>query len=164
MPIENLLKIRDRVKEEGLIEGLTAEEISNPQGYGFTLRVGAIYEMRQPEAKFSKGGLLTHRACLEETGRYYEDMERQTGRWLAANGYYVVETVEKINTVSGLMPVVYSLPNLSRAGLQLFPTAVPYGHRGPLTLGLQNMNNFRVALEMGINICQVVFQKVEGDR
>lgn len=164
MPIENLSKIRDRVKEEGLIEGLSLAEEAKPHGYGFTLRVGAIYEMQQPETKFCEGEILTRRARLEEVARYADDGERQMGRWLAANGYYVLETAESINTVPDLMPVVYPLASLSRGGLQLVPTAVPYGHRGPLTLGLQNMNNFRVALEMGTDICQVVFHKVEGDR
>src|SRR3989344_4226669 len=164
MPVENLSKIRDRVRKEGLIERLSAEEMSKFQGYGFVLRVGALYEMQQPETKFCEGELLTRRACLDEVARYSNDGERQECRWLTANGYYVVETAERLNTVPDLMPVVYSLAHLSRAGLQIFPAAVPLGHRGALTFGLQNMNNFRVALEMGIDICQVVFHKVEGER
>lgn len=161
--VENSLKIRDRVKNEGLVTNLSSEEILKPNGYGFNLRAGAIYEAAQPKAEFGDEGLTWSKNQGNELKRFFDDGEGRSGLILRPQGYYLVETYEEVRAVPDLMPVVYSKSGLARFGLELLTSEIPSDHVGHLTLGLKNLNDFPLTFWMGTKICQLVFYEVKGE-
>ncbi len=76
--------------------------------------------------------------------------------------YYLVSTLEIINTPKDLMPVVYPRTSLFRAGLLLLNSKTDPGYKGTLTMGLKNLSEFDVKLQLGARICNIVFFKIEG--
>ncbi|MBI2330436.1 hypothetical protein HYU94_03520 [Candidatus Daviesbacteria bacterium] len=76
--------------------------------------------------------------------------------------YYLVQTVESINTPLDLMPIVHVRTSLFRAGLLLLNSKTDPGYCGKLTMGLTNLSSFPVKLQMGARICNIVFHKITG--
>ncbi|KKR25057.1 MAG: Deoxycytidine deaminase, partial [Candidatus Daviesbacteria bacterium GW2011_GWB1_39_5] len=76
--------------------------------------------------------------------------------------YYLASTLEIINTPKDLMPLVFPRTSLFRAGLLLLNSKTDPGYRGTLTMGLKNLSDHEVTLQMGARICNIVFFKIEG--
>ena len=77
--------------------------------------------------------------------------------------YYLASTLETINTPKDLMPLVFPRTSLFRAGLLLLNSKTDPGYKGTLTMGLKNLNEFEVKLQIGARICNIVFFKIDGE-
>ena len=149
-----------RVKSEKLIENLGTRDLKNPEGVGLDLRLGAVYKIVEGgafiEANLGKRkGVKTEK--IAEYGR-----GRQKEITIKPGEYYLVSTVESLNTPKDLMPLVFPRTSLFRAGLLLLNSKTDPGYKGTLTMGLTNLSPFPVKLQLGARICNIIFHKIEG--
>ncbi len=161
--IDEVLK---RVKEEKLIENLGKRELENPEGVGVDLRLGSVHQIIEGGA-FIQGdgvkGLGSRKGVKTELLSEYKNRKRKQ-EWviIKPGDYYLVSTLEIINTPKDLMPVVYPRTSLFRAGLLLLNSKTDPGYKGTLTMGLKNLSEFEVKLQIGARVCNIVFFKIEG--
>ena len=161
MSILGLDEVLLRVKKEKLIENLGKRELKNPEGVGVDLRLGAIYKIVEGGA-FIEADLGKRKGVKTKEIARYKNRGKQPEIIIKPGDYYLVSTVEVINTPKDLMPVVFPRTSLFRAGLLLLNSKTDPGYKGALTMGLKNLSEFEVKLQMGARICNVVFFKIEG--
>ena len=141
-------KIVELVKA-GLIENFSIECLG---GAGYDLRVDKLYSLESD-------------SYLGVTGRQtpkVAEIKRDTYT-IPANGYVLIETVEKVNMPIDLMARVSNRSTLFRCGCSLFNAVVDPGYKGTLTFGLKNLSEHEFTLERRSRIAQIVFEHVEGD-
>jgi len=152
---QELLK---RVKEEKLVENLSSRELENPEGAGFDLRIGELYELegegflgieerKTPDAKliakFEEGNL--NKAVLEP------------------KRYYAMKTVESVNMPDDLVAIMTPRSTLFRSGVYIFGGQTPPGYKGGLTMGVYNFREDMLELEMGARVVHIMFFEVKGE-
>nr|AIA17102.1 dUTPase [uncultured bacterium] len=166
MAVLGLDEVLKRVKEENLVEDLSDRELTNPEGVGIDLRLGAVHKIVEggafieadgPEQLGLRKGIQT-----ELIKRYDPKSKEQPFVELLPEEYYLVETVEKLNTPEDLMPVLYPRGSLFKAGILLLCSKADPGYQGFLGFGLKNLSKFPVKLQLGARFCNVVFFKIEG--
>ena len=166
MSVLGLNEILRRVKREKLIENLGKRELENPEGVGVDLRLGAVHQIVEGGA-FIEGdrvkGLGSRKGVKTELVAEFKKSKRNQ-EWVVVKpgDYYLVSTLEIINTPKDLRPVVYPRTSLFRAGLLLLNSKTDPGYKGTLTMGLKNLSEFEVKLQLGARICNIVFVKIEG--
>jgi deoxycytidine triphosphate deaminase len=167
MSVLGIHKVLELIKKDKLIEHLGPRDLNNPEGVGVDLRMGEAHKIIEGGAFIEADGTagLGRRKGVktEMIGRFYEDSETQAEIEIKPGEYLLISTVEQINTPKNLMPMVYSRSSLFRAGLLLLVTKVDPGYRGPLTMGLRNLSEFPVKLQMGARVCNIVFHQIEGE-
>jgi len=160
--IEELHKL---VKDKNLITGLSERELENPEGAGFDLRIGELYEVsgqgllgveqrETPEmkliAKYDEsppGG---------EAGKHIEVR-------LQSHTYYVMKTVEEVNMPEDLLAIMTPRSTLFRSGVYIFGGQVPPGYKGGLSMGIYNYRDTDFRLEMGARVVHIMFFEVKGE-
>lgn len=166
MAVLGLDEVIRRVKEEGLIQNLGDRDLNNPEGVGLDLRLGKVHRITEGGAFIEcdgKAGLGLRKGVQTELlAEYKEDSEAQGDFIVKPGEYYLVQTLESVNTPEDLMPMVYTRGSLFRAGLLLLVSKTDPGYKGSLTFGLTNLSPFEVKLQMGARICNMVFYKIEG--
>ncbi|KKP66473.1 MAG: Deoxycytidine deaminase, partial [Candidatus Roizmanbacteria bacterium GW2011_GWC2_35_12] len=135
-----LLKL---VKEKNLVEGLADRELTTPEGAGFDLRLGELYEFQ--------GG----RAFL---GEY----ERETPGMKLIGDFLIATTIEKVNTPLDITINFKPRTTTFRSGLFLRTGNVAPGYCGKLTFAIKNAGPMPVTLEMGCRIVHAQFEWVDG--
>lgn len=151
-------EVLKRVKKEGLIKNLGKRELHNPEGVGVDLRLGEVYEIIAGGAFIEADGKagLGKRKGVKTKKLKGKEIVIKPGQ------YYLTTTFESLNTPKDLMPMVYPRSSLFRAGLLLLNTKTDPGYKGKLTMGLRNLSQFEVKLQIGARICNVVFHKIDG--
>ncbi len=159
-------EILRRVKKEKLIENLGKRELQNPEGVGVDLRLGAIHKIIEGGAfiQGDNGQVLGSRKGVktQTIAEYNKRKRKQEWVVIKPGDYYLVSTLETLNTPKDLMPLIFPRTSLFRAGLLLLNSKTDPGYKGTLTMGLKNLSEFDVKLQMGARICNVVFFKIEG--
>lgn len=166
MSVLGVDEVLRRVKKDKLIEDLGKRELKNPEGVGVDLRLGAVHKIISGgafiEADGSKG-LGSRKGVKTEVLAQFNGKKRiQQEVVIKPGDYYLISTLETINTPADLMPVLYPRTSLFRAGLLLLNSKTDPGYKGTLTMGLKNLSEFDVTLQMGARICNVVFFVIEG--
>lgn len=166
MSILGLDLVLKKVKQENLVENLSERESNNPEGVGLDLRLGAIYEIVKGGAFIEadgKAGLGLRKGVKTKLiAQYQKGSNKQSFTALKPGKYYLVQTVEGLNTPQDLMPLVFPRGSLFRAGLLLLCSKTDPGYQGRLTFGLTNLGPFTVKLQMGARICNLVFFEIKG--
>jgi deoxycytidine triphosphate deaminase len=166
MSVLGIDEILRRVKKEKLIQNLGQRELNNPEGVGVDLRLGAIHKIISGGAFIEadgQSGLGKRKGVKTEVLATFKPRARSQKEIIIKPGdYYLVSTVESLNTPKDLMPVVFPRTSLFRAGLLLLNSKTDPGYKGQLTMGLKNLSEFDVKIQMGARICNVVFLKIEG--
>jgi len=166
MAILGLDEVHKRIKKYGLIKDLGQRDLKNPEGVGIDLRLGSVH-------KIIKGGAfieadneikLGSRKGVETelVAEYADGVKIQQEIIVKPGQYYLVQTVESINTPLDLMPEVFTRTSLFRAGLLLLNSKTDPGYKGQLTMGLTNLSPFPVRLQMGVRICNIIFHQIKG--
>ncbi len=166
MSVLGIDEVLKRVKKEKLIEGLGLRELKNPEGVGVDLRLGSVHQIIEGGA-FIEGDrqqALGNRKGVKTKliAEFKKGKRKQEWVVIKPGDYYLVATLEIINTTKDLMPVVYPRTSLFRAGLILLNSKTDPGYKGTLTMGLKNLSEFDVKLQIGARICNIVFFKIEG--
>ncbi len=152
--IETLHKL---VKEKGLVSNLSDRELKNPEGAGFDLRVGEIYEVS------GEGFLGVEERETPEMkliGRYEKD--KKTEVLIKPNTYYVIKTVEEVSMPDDLLAIMTPRSTLFRSGIYIFGGQVPPGYKGGLNMGMYNFRGESFRLEMGSRVTHIMFFEVKG--
>ena len=153
-----------------LIDNLCDRELNNPEGCGFDMRVGEVYELS------GKGFLgVTERETPD--AKKIADISSDGNKLIIMKpgGYLLVKTMEiisspdkKILIESGmplryLMPVVFPRTTLQNSGIALLATKTDPGYYGSLRFGLANLRNEEFNFELGARMFNIVFEPVIGE-
>lgn len=157
MPIgpKVLLKL---VKDQELVINLSERELTNPEGAGFDLRVGEVYKIRG-------GGFLgikERQTPKEKLVAKYDPKKKGQVLTVKPGDFYLVRTLERVNLPDDMGAYLYARSTLFRCGLTLLLTQIAPGYQGELTMGLTNLGNSKVNIELGARIAHVQFERVEG--
>lgn len=166
MSVLGLNEVHKRIKKDKLIGNLGKRDLNNPEGVGIDLRLGSVH-------KIVKGGAFIEADIETQLGKrkgvetkvvaeFVDGGKVQKEIIVKPGQYYLVQTVESVNTPKDLMPVVHVRTSLFRAGLLLLNSKTDPGYCGQLTMGLTNLSPFPVKLQLGARICNIIFHKIEG--
>lgn len=151
-------KLLELVKNKKLVESLAERELTNPEGAGFDLRVGELYNIS------GKGFLGTKE---RETPEMELVAQYQEGKIVKAElepkTYYALKTIESVNMPQDLLAIMTPRSTLFRSGVYIFGGQVPPGYKGGLTMGIYNFRDVSFELEMGSRVVHIMFFQVEGE-
>ena len=150
-------KLHQLVKEKKLVEGLCERELNSPEGAGFDLRIGALYQLKS-------GGYLgveERESSATELIAEYKEGEIKTVI-IPPGEHYVMKTLETVNTPPDIMILFRPRITLFRSGVTLFTGNCSPGYCGPLYFALVNTGKHPFKLEMGARVVHAIFNKIEG--
>lgn len=166
MSVLGINEIYKRIKKHGLIKNLGNRDLKNPEGVGIDLRLGSVHKIIKGGAfiEGDSGQVLGNRKGVKtkEVAKFQEEKVDQVWVIIKPGEYFLVQTVEEINTPKDLMPLVHTRTSLFRSGLLLLNSKTDPGYCGQLTMGLTNLSPFTVKLQLGARICNIIFHKIQG--
>src|SRR3972149_2081654 len=110
-----IAELQRLVKEKNLVENLSERESKNPEGAGFDLRIGELYEIS------GKGFLgVEERETPEMKLVDKYDAAKKTEGQLKPNTYYLMKTVEDVNMTDDLLAIMTPRSTLFRSGVFIF--------------------------------------------
>jgi deoxycytidine triphosphate deaminase len=150
--VKKLLKL---VKEKRLVENLSERELKAPEGAGFDLRIGELYEVE------GKGFLGVEE---RETPKIKLIVKHNSKKKvvLEPRTYYLMKTMEKLNLPENLLALFTPRSTLYRSGIYIFGGQTAPGYRGELTTGIYNFRDEKFELEMGARVIHIMFFEVKG--
>lgn len=153
--ISELLRL---VKEKNLVENLSERELTNPEGAGFDFCIGTLYRL-------TGNGFLgvTERETptMEEVAIFSPSENRNVT--LEPHVYYVMKTIERVNTPGDIAILFRPRSTLYRSGVALFTGNGAPGYNGELNFGIMNLRNEPFMLEMGARVVHAMFYEVKGE-
>lgn len=155
--ILGISELHKLVKSKKLVEGLSERELKNPEGAGFDLRIGELYELK------GSGYLgVTERETpkIKLIASLAKDGEKKVA--LKPNTYYIMGTVEKVNLPQNLVSLMRPRTTLFRSGVHLLLGQVSPGYRGQLNFGMVNLRPVPFYIEMGARVVHIQFFTVKG--
>lgn len=141
-----------------LVEGLCQRELENPEGAGFDLCLGKVWEI-SGRAFLGQGERDSARAKL--LFEYKKDKEQFL--IIKPGESYLVTTIEKVNLPQNLTANFWLRSTLYRSGIILSGGNVAPGYRGELSFLLYNAGNAEVEIELGARIIHILFYEISGD-
>lgn len=149
-----LLKL---VKNKKLVENLSERELNNPEGAGFDLRIGELYEL----SGSGYLGIKERKTPTEKLVAKYKE-----GKLVKVNlepgKYYLAKTVETINQPENVQVMVRPRKTLTSSGILFSGAFGAPGYKGQHVYGLVNIGGFKFTLEMGARFLHAVFFEVKG--
>jgi deoxycytidine triphosphate deaminase len=159
--ILGIKKLHELVKEINLVENLCDREKNNPEGAGFDLRLGEIYEL---EGDGFLGVEERNTPAINLVAKNDEGKSEQENSFIFEPGkYYLVKTMEKINLPITISGIIFPRTTLFRSGLGLFNGVVQPGYQGELTFGLCNLGKSNIKISFGARVCHITFHEVLGE-
>ncbi len=145
------------VKEKNLVENLCEREMNNPEGAGFDLRLGEVFEI-------SGDGYLgiEERDTPEVKSVAKYDPEKASFFVFEPGKYYLIKTVEKVNLPTDISGIIFERTTIFRSGLGLFNGIVQPGYCGELTFGLCNLGPSKIKIDLGARVAHITFHQVFG--
>lgn len=151
---DQLLKL---VKKNKLVEGLSERELKNPEGAGFDLRIGELYQIK------GKGFLgVTERETpdIKPIAKFNKNSPQKIS--LKSHTYYLLKTIESVNMPNNLLAIMTPRSTLFRSGVFIFGGQVPPGYKGGLNMGIYNFRDRDFDIEMGSRVVHIMFSQVKG--
>ncbi|OGZ44571.1 MAG: hypothetical protein A3J55_01955 [Candidatus Ryanbacteria bacterium RIFCSPHIGHO2_02_FULL_45_17b] len=146
------------VRENKLVENLSERELTNPEGAGFDLRLGEIYKI---SGEAFLGVTERKTPAVELVAKY--DPENKQKIVIRPGDFYLVKTIEKVNTPLDITINFKPRSTTFRSGLFLRTGNVAPGYQGELTFALKNEGPAVVTLELGARIIHAQFEQVLGE-
>jgi deoxycytidine triphosphate deaminase len=167
--ILGIKKLHELVDEIKLVENLCDREMNNPEGAGFDLRLGEVYEIEgdgflgieerdTPDIKLvgknePDRGLASNLEAKPPQDNYFI---------FEPGKYYLIKTIEKVNLPVTLSGIIFPRTTLFRSGLGLFNGIVQPGYSGELTFGLCNLGKSNIRISFGARVVHITFHEVLG--
>lgn len=153
--IKELHRLVDEIK---LVENLCEREMKNPEGAGFDLRLGEVFEI-------SGDGYLgvEERSTPEAKSVAKYDPEKLSSFVFEPGKYYLVKTIEKVNLPVDISGIIFERTTIFRSGLGLFNGIVQPGYCGELTFGLCNLGKSKIKIDLGARVVHITFHQVFGE-
>lgn len=150
-------KLLELVEKDKLVENLSERELNNPEGAGFDLRIGELYEIS------GQGFLGVEERETPEMKLIAKYEERKVVKVeLKPRTYYAMKTMESLNMPDNLLAIMTPRSTLFRSGIYIFGGQTPPGYKGGLTMGVYNFREEPFELEMGARVVHIMFFQVEG--
>lgn len=150
-------KLLQLVKKIKLVENLSERELTNPEGAGFDLRLGEVYEI-SGEAFL---GIIERKTPNIKLITAHKVGKKKTIT-IKPGDYYLVTTIEKVNTPQNITINLKPRTTTFRSGLLLRTGNVAPGYCGKLTFALKNEGPITVTMEMGCRFVHAQFSWVDG--
>ena len=151
-------KLLELVKEKKLVENLSERELKNPEGAGFDLRIGELYEIN------GRGFIGVEDRETPEMKLLEKYEEKKIAKIeLKPRTYYAMKTIESVNMPDDLLAIMTPRSTLFRSGVYIFGGQTPPGYQGGLTMGIYNFRDEPFDLEMGARVVHIMFFQVEGE-
>ncbi len=145
------------VKEKKLVEGLCERELNSPEGAGFDLRLGEVFEL------FGTGFLgIDERKTPDVLPVAKFDENIRAGYSFAPGKYYLIKTIEKVNTPEDILILFRPRTTIFRSGLMIFTGNASPGYCGELTFGMANLGQSEITIEMGARVVHAMFYQIAG--
>jgi len=151
-------KLLELVKEKKLVEGLCERELTNPEGAGFDLRLGELFEL---EGEGFLGVVNRDTPDLKKVAEYRGDDPEELFD-IEPGKYYLVTTIESVNLPEDLIAFIVSRTTLFRSGIALFNGAVSPGYQGKLTFAICNLGKQKIKIALGARMVHITFHQVAG--
>jgi len=152
--IKKLLKL---VKEKKLVENLSERELKNPEGAGFDIRIGELYEL---EGRGFLGIEERETPKIKLIAKFGKKTSKKVS--LQPKTYYLMKTIEKLNLPENLLALFTPRSTLYRSGVYIFGGQTAPGYQGELTTGIYNFRDEDFELEMGSRVLHLMFFEVKG--
>lgn len=152
--VKELLKL---VKEKKLVENLSERELINPEGAGFDFRIGEIYSIS------GKGflGIEERETPKIKLLAKYNPNKKQSFLF-KSDKYYLMKTIEKVNTPENIMVLFRQRSTLHRSGIMVFTANVSPGYNGELVFGISNLGPCSIEIELGARVIYAMFHEIKG--
>ena len=150
-------KLLELVRKKRLVENLSERELKNPEGAGFDLRIGELYQV------LGSGFLgIKERETpkIKLVAQFNPKKKKKVA--LKPRTYYLMKTIEKLNLPENLLALFTPRSTLYRSGVYIFGGQTAPGYRGELTTGIYNFRNEKFELEMGARVLHIMFFEVKG--
>lgn len=147
---KELLELVERNK---LVENLSQRELENPEGAGFDLRLGEVFEIEDKESFLGVNERSTPKVNSVAKIGENKDFILKPGKFV------LVKTVEKVNLPENVAAILSPRSTLYRSGIGLFAGNVNPGYKGELTFGMHNMGENEFKIEFGARFVHVLFFK-----
>jgi deoxycytidine triphosphate deaminase len=150
-------KLHNLVKKNRLVEGLCDRELKSPEGAGFDLRLGEIYELK------GRGFLgITERKTPDVKLVLKYEAGKKKSFVFRPGKYYAIKTVEKVNTPADILILFRPRSTLYRSGIMIFTGNASPGYCGELTFGIINLGPCPIEVELGARLVHAMFYEVNG--
>ncbi len=156
--ILGIKELHKLVKEKSLVENLCERELNNPEGAGFDLRLGEIYEL---DGAGFLGVEKRKTPEIKSLAKY--DLEKLSSFVFKPGKYYLMKTIEKVNTPEDILILFRPRTTLFRSGLMIFTGNSSPGYCGELTFGIANLGPCEVEIEMGARVVHAMFYEIKGE-
>ena len=154
-------KLHELVKNEKLVENLCERELNAPEGAGFDIRLGEIYELEGGEGFL--GVETRNTPNIKLVAKHNPDKEEKEDFFIFEPGkYYLIKTMEKVNLPLYLSGIIFPRTTLFRSGLGLFNGIVQSGYSGELTFGICNLGKSNIKISFGARVAHITFHEVNG--
>lgn len=156
--IKKLHELVDKIK---LVENLCEREMKNPEGAGFDLRMGEVYEL---EGDGFLGVEERHTPEAKLIAKFEEGKNESENCFVFEPGkYYLIKTMEKVNLPVDLSGIIFPRTTMFRSGLGLFNGIVQPGYCGELTFGVCNLGKSNIKISFGARVVHITFHQVDGE-
>lgn len=159
--ILGIKELHKLVKEKNLVENLCEREQNNPEGAGFDLRLGEIYELKG-DGFLGVDERDTPNISLVAKNKDGKN-EKENSFVFEPRKYYLIKTMEKVNLPTTLSGIIFPRTTLFRSGLVLFNGIVQPGYSGELTFGISNLGKSNIRVSFGARIVHITFHEVLGE-
>ena len=154
-------KLHELVKKNKLVENLCDRELNSPEGAGFDLRLGEIYEL---EGAGFLGVEKRDTPNIKLIAQNDSSKDEAKNFFIFEPGkYYLIKTMEKVNLPTTLSGIIFPRTTLFRSGLALFNGIVQPGYSGELTFGICNLSNSSIKVSFGARVVHITFHEVLGE-
>lgn len=150
-------KLHKLVKEKKLVENLCQRELENPEGAGFDLRLGEIYELKGK----SFLGIEERKTPKTKKLASFEETKKQSYIFKPGK-YYLMKTIEKVNTPENITICFRPRTTIFRSGMMIFTGNVAPGYCGELIFGITNIGSVDVEIELGARVVHAIFHEING--
>ena len=159
--ILGIKKLHELVEKNKLVEDLCEREMKNPEGAGFDLRMGEIYELS------GDGFLGVEERQTPESKSVAkcnpEKIDDENFFIFEPGKYYLIKTIEKVNLPIDISGIIFPRTTLFRSGLGLFNGIVQPGYCGELTFGICNLGKSNIKVSFGARVVHITFHEVLGE-
>jgi len=150
-------KLHALVKSVNLVEGLCDRELKNPEGAGFDLRIGEIFELKS-DAFLG----IEERDTPDVVSLVKFNKNKKQSFVFKPKTYYLMKTIEKVNTPDDILILFRPRTTIFRSGMMLLTGNASPGYCGELTFGITNLGPVDVEIELGARVVHAMFYKVDG--
>ncbi|MBA3047602.1 hypothetical protein KKC83_02550 [Patescibacteria group bacterium] len=159
--ILGIKKLHQLVKEIKLVENLCDRELNSPEGAGFDLRLGEVYEI---EGDGFLGVEERETPQIKLSAKHNPEAKEKDNFFIFKPGKYcLIKTMEKVNLPITLSGIIFPRTTLFRSGLALFNGIVQPGYCGELTFGLCNLGKSNIKVSFGARVVHITFHEVLGE-